>query len=358
MPVIGTPVTPLPPATSNLPATPVATPGPCCDTFPSAAQSPTLVSCQGMNVIVAEPATKFKQPLFGRIRTIKVKGGTKAIIYWTMQDRQGNPVKLEDCPCEIGSDSSTSSESCDETTVVVSDCQMRVKFRLREQVAIGVCKPPKAEFDVKVIDKDVGKVEIVLPPDVTKYPGIYYGEVAVLGTDDDGNDYVYFSNTFNVAIETGEWSAARMRRLGPPSFAEIRLHLRDSDPAENVLLADLMFDDSEIAMAIMRPIQYWNEIPPPIQTYTTQNFPFRHHWLEAIAGELFLMAAEGYRRNQLAYSAAGVAIDDQNKEMNYEQASARRMQNWRAFVKQKKASLNMEQAWGAVGSTYAGRLGF
>jgi hypothetical protein len=65
-----------------------------------------------------------------------------------------------------------------------------------------------------------------------------------------------------------------------------------------------------------------------------------------------MMAAEQYRRNQLNYSAAGVALDDQNKEANYERAGQMRWQAYREWVRVKKAEINLEGAYGEVGSTY------
>jgi hypothetical protein len=362
MPVIGVPVTPEEVVTpSRLIATPtVQETAPCCDTFPAVQPVPTIVTCQNMNVLAVDPTQSFKKPLFERIRTIRVSAGQQATISWQMQTRDGNPVKLTDCTvCESNSSSSTSSAAGDqETIIVINECRLTLKFRMHEQAAPGLCRPPRVELPVTVTDAEIGKVAIALSAEAVSRPGIYFGEVAVVGKDSAGTEYIYFSNTFYLAVEPSNWQSTRARGLGPPTFAEVRLHLRDSSPNENLLLSDLMFDDAEISMAISRPIQYWNEIPPPIQEYTTQTFPFRYHWLEAIAGELFLIAAEGYRKNHLAYSAAGVAIDDQNKEMNYEQAALRRLTIWKDWVLKKKASMNLEQAYGVVQSSYSGRASF
>jgi hypothetical protein len=137
------------------------------------------------------------------------------------------------------------------------------------------------------------------------------------------------------------------------SIAEIRLHLRDSAPGESYLLENLMFDDAEIALAIARPVMYWNEVPPPLgRNYSTQNFPFRYHWLEGICANLFMMVAEQFRRNQLSYQAGGIAVDDQNKEGSYERAGQTRWQAYREWVRATKASINLESCYGEVGSNY------
>jgi hypothetical protein len=157
-----------------------------------------------------------------------------------------------------------------------------------------------------------------------------------------------------VILERGQFGA-RDHVGGPPTIQEIRLHLRDSAPGESLLLDNIRFDDAEIALAITRPVQYWNEQPPDLGVRTTtQNFPFRYYWLEAICANLFWMLEEQYRANNLAYSAAGVQVNDQDKEPNYARAAERRHANWVDFVKRKKAALNLEAAYGGIGSPYGG----
>jgi hypothetical protein len=200
-------------------------------------------------------------------------------------------------------------------------------------------------------------VEVVLPRRSTIVPGIYFAEMAIVNNDDEGKEYVHLSNTFYVIIERGLWSSRRQPG-GAPSLAEIRLHLRDSDPAESFLLDHIRFDDAEIALAIQRPVQYWNEIPPGVGNYTTQNFPWRYHWLEAICANLFWMVAEQFRANNLQYSAAGVQVNDQDKEPNYEKAAERRQANWLDFVRRKKSEINLNSAYGGIGSTYGHISGY
>jgi len=337
MPVIGTPLETATLPTTGVVATPApGLPEPCCGT-PGQQVLLSAVTCADQQTVTANTTSLARQSLYMRQKAVIVRGGQTAVIQWQMTDRNGTPIDLSECVCDDATEDSESSES---------ECDFQLKFRIREQV-IGHCA---TELTVDIADEDVanGIVHITLPPEITSVPGLYYGEVAAFSTVDD-EELLVFSNIFTVIIERGSWSA---NRNGPPSFAEIRLHLRDSDPAESRLLDGVTFDDAEIALAIQRPIQYWNEIPPDVKRYSTASFPHRYHWLEAIAGELFLMASEGYRKNHLAYSAAGISVDDQNKEPNYEQAAARRLAGWKDFVRRKKAEINLNAAWGEVGSQY------
>jgi hypothetical protein len=65
-----------------------------------------------------------------------------------------------------------------------------------------------------------------------------------------------------------------------------------------------------------------------------------------------MMVAEQYRRNQLSYQAGGMAVDDQNKEANYERAGQARWQAYREWVRATKAAINLEGCYGEVSSNY------
>mgnify|MGYP003344969451 FL=1 len=112
------------------------------------------------------------------------------------------------------------------------------------------------------------------------------------------NVCVVLRNTFYLAVERGIFGMPEREFLGPPSLAEVRLHIRDF-PENNLLLDDYEFDEAEVYMAAERCVMYFNEISPPIQQrFTTKNFPFRYHWLEGIVYYLFITAADWHRRNK------------------------------------------------------------
>ena len=144
---------------------------------------------------------------------------------------------------------------------------------------------------------------------------------------------------------------AMLSGTGPLLIPEVRLALLDLDnevggaPFSN-LLDDVEFQDIDIIFAMRRAVQLWNETPPPVCTYTTINFPYRYNWLEATCGQLLLMGAARYRRNRLAYSAGGVAIDDQSKANEYEQIGRDRLDRFQQWMMREKLRLNMSMAWG------------
>lgn len=297
------------------------------------------VSCAGQGVLSAPVSHINGQPVYGRMRAVTATQGQCATIEWQMHDKDGRPVSLQ--ACGFPDDLTSSSAVVD----------YKVVLRLKEQLSLGNARPP-LQTEATVVNAAEGRVQAELSAGMTDYPGVYYGEMALISTqaESEGKPCVVFSNTFYVIVSRSTFAK---ETSGPPSVAEIRLHLRDSSPNESYLLDNLMFDDAEIALAIARPVMYWNEIPPPLgTTYTTQNFPFRYHWLEGICANLFMMVAEQFRRNQFAYSAAGMQIDDQNKAQVYEQAGQMRWQAYREWVRVTKASINLESCYGEVTSTY------
>lgn len=308
----------------------------CCDNSTSP-QDVLPVSCVGQNVVAAPVSAQNGQPVLTRMRAVSLMQGQCGVVEWQMIDRDGVPVNL--APCNLSDPESP----------------LKVVLRLKEQISLGNNRPVR-EVAATVSDAATGKVSAQLSAGMVDVPGVYYGEMALVNMPEQeaNRPCVIFSNTFYVIINRGTFELRQNnRRGGPPSIAEIRLHLRDSSPAESYLLEHLMFDDAEIALAITRPVQFWNEVPPPLsQMYSTQNFPYRYHWLEGICANLFLMVAEQFRRNQLSYQAGGVALDDQNKEGAYERAGQMRWQAYRDWVRGAKASINLESCYGEVSSNY------
>jgi hypothetical protein len=141
---------------------------------------------------------------------------------------------------------------------------------------------------------------------------------------------------------------------GPITMAEVRMAVRDVCPEMNFLLDAVEFKDEEIAWAIRRPIDYWNEIPPPIGLYSPVNFPYRYHWMEAVIGELLRMVAHWLRRNDLDYSAAGLTVRDTSKWPDYMKMGQERLQAWQVFVKNKKIEKNIAGGFASLGGYYPG----
>lgn len=306
----------------------------CCD---NSLTPPVVnpVACAQQDKLSAPVSKVHGQPIPTRMRAVTVTQGQTATINWQLYDTAGVPVSLVPC------------------ANLMTSGDLKVVFRMKEQLALGN-QNPVLNLDAIVVDAATGQVKVELEQNMVGLPGVYYGEMALVNTDTPSPDRpaVVFSNTFYIIINRSTFDSYG-REGGPPSVAEVRLHLRDSSPTESYLLENLMFDDAEIALAIARPVQYWNEVPPPLYpVYNTQTFPYRYHWLEGICANLFMMVAEQFRRNQLEYQAGGMAVNDQNKEANYERAGQMRWQAYKDWVRATKASINLESCYGEVTSNY------
>jgi len=335
-------------------ATPITGAG-CVSQLPQYPGQPTpsqiAVSCNNRNVFTTQPGTEAVSgaPILSRLRSVRLPANQPATLKHILHTDQGQPVNVSDCVCSEDSLSGSDAGSS------VAECAYAVRFTMQEAMQFeAAC--PVIDVAATVVNGSAGEVQVELLPGQLSAPGVYTGQFSLvrLTETEDEEDVTILSNLFYVIV------GRNLTRLdgnasaqGPPTIPEVRLFLRDTSPAESFLLEGVKFSDEEIAYAIQLPVMYWNEVPPPLNpVYTTANFPYRYHWLIAITGYLFLTASEQQRANNLQYNAGGTAVNDQDKELSYEAAAERRLQEWRTFVRHKKTSLNLALGWGSLGSGY------
>ncbi len=277
--------------------------------------------------------------------------GQDARLLWNMVDPAGEEVNLNDC---IGSCSSTGSADSEKFDAAGTP-SCGVELRMREITGYNPSLDKLHCIDVDVINFGTGYVRAhSLPDKIIREPGIYIEEWGVFTED----KRMLFSNQCCTFVRRGLFglsSDPAKMNLGPPSIEEIRLSLRDNSPADNTLLDDVEFDAAEIAQAVVRPLQYWNETPPPLRPIqTTKTFPFREMWLLGIQSNLLDMAANNYRRNDLQYNAGGVAVADKAKEQFYSAAAGRLRQQFIEMCRAKKIEINISLFSGSISSQYSG----
>lgn len=288
------------------------------------------VSCLTQTTSTPEITIVSGSPSLARRRAIEVVQGQANNINFTIHNLKGDPIDLSLCD------------------------DIHVELRIREVLSMNSTSNPGVTIAGNILDATTGLVEAQLTDEVVAMPGISLAEFGVLNEDDQ----LLFSNQFYLVVNRGQF-ASEVVNQGPPSVAEIRLHLRDSDPADNLWLGLTEFDLAEIAACIERPILYWNEAPPPIRRrYNTSNFPFRYHWLEGIVACLYQLAAAHYRRVHLPHSSAGLSIDDKNKSQEYEEIGRRRWDEYKSWVQWKKVQFNAVAAMQITGSPYNAGYGW
>ena len=183
------------------------------------------------------------------------------------------------------------------------------------------------EIFVDLLSADTAQVSFTVPDSIMQQAGIWLIEFFVVAADESK---VFVTDAY-LYIER-----SNKNFTGPPTVAEVRLFLRDF-AQENELLDVVDFDGSEIAFAAEMCVAEWNEIPPPDgYHYSTNNFPYRRHWLVGICGYLFSIAADHYARNSMDYQAGGVSTDDKNKALLYAKKTADARTEWQGFARERK----------------------
>jgi hypothetical protein len=275
------------------------------------------------------PTDTTRSPCTGATPVIHTVQCKKTTIRLYLTDRNGETIPLiEDIP-------GSSSVPADDFTA---------EFVAKDTVVSRVIRISKTGT---VVDYEKSIVEVDLTPDDLARPGLYLAQLSIKNEDGDTiactQYYLEVMPSIEVTTMTG----------GPLSFAEVRLMLRDECAQRNLLLDAIEFDDSQIALCMRLPIDKFNETNQPQTKYNARNFPFRYHWLKATIGHLLGIAARGYARDHLPYSAGGVSIDDKNKAGIYNELSNQLLSEYHNFVVSKKIQINIEGGYGTLHSDYS-----
>lgn len=241
-----------------------------------------------------------------------------------------------------------------------------------------------------ITDGPNGVVSVTVTEADTKMPGIFLGEFVLFqigsGTEDrsssgvtqesSSSSYNYQANTASevssapilyrfpayVEVQINVQNMNSRYVNGSISIAELRMMVRDKCAMDNFLLDNVEFTDTEIAWAIRRPIDLWNDHPPQISRYTPATFPYRYYWLNAAVGELLMMVGANNQRNHLSYAAANLAVNDKDGGEVYMAAGQAMKQEYFQWMLREKKRINMEQMYGttnlrAYGNSYYTQYG-
>jgi len=313
----------------------------------------TSLTVDGQGRLVAKRTVVDGCPVLPKLRCHEATMGQTARLIWTIVDPNGRAIDLSILASQDSQSESTSSPV--EPFDAVADIPTKsIVLRMREITGMTPVEDPVFTIPVSLQDPAKGTViSAPLPPELMSFAGVYAEEWAVV----DANKQIVLSNQCCCFVRRGLFGLTTTHEIvtGPPTIEEIRLSLRDNSGADNTLLQDVEFDAAEIAQAVTRSLGYWNESQPPLRPLmTTKTFPFRELWLRGIHAYLYEIAASNYRRNNLAYNAAGLAVDDKNKEQSYMAAATQLLADFRGQVNVKKLEINVALFGGTVSSPYAG----
>ena len=134
---------------------------------------------------------------------------------------------------------------------------------------------------------------------------------------------------------------------------EIRQHLQDF-PDKNFLLDENEFTDKQLELAFKMAVSAFNTYPPLHIQFTggTTNRRFADILLEGMLGRLYRGKALEQLRNQLDFQDGGAAGSIDNKGQFYDQIASRFEQNFERRSRDAKKFINMNEAFGHIGSDY------
>lgn len=297
-------------------------------------------TCSSLGTIRPKTPELYGCPNPTQTRVITATQANQRNLAWTVTDSDGNAVDLSSCGAwPTPAEPIPGVDVAGEIDPEVDYSQVKLRF------VESVVRPPGDQTSCititgSVTDASAGEVTFALPSTITNVPGVYFCEAAVFTS----SGVLLYSQQFQFLVERGLFGPTSV--IGPPTIAEIRLHLRDSHASENALLQNVQFTDAEILHAIEYPVLYWNESQPPISmNFNTSTYPFRFQWLEGTVAWLYRVAAHWYRRNQLAYQAGGVTINDLNKADEYQKMSDVLWERYTSWVKMKKMQYNAESCF-------------
>jgi hypothetical protein len=196
-----------------------------------------------------------------------------------------------------------------------------------------------------------GKVKFEIVATSVPAPGLYLGEIVIdHGTSSSSSSASFVSDYRAFCyVEAEAGLKVRNAAISALSIAEVRMAIRDKCAVDNFLLDRVEFTDGEIAWSMRRPIDFWNEVPPPItQIFTPITFPYRYFYLNGVIGELLQIAAVHYERNTLRYTAAGMAVADKDKAKFYTEAAQKFQNEFRVWCRQQKKTINLSECYGGT----------
>lgn len=190
-----------------------------------------------------------------------------------------------------------------------------------------------------------GKVSFDIPASKLIWPGLFLGEVTVTVAGS-------VAKRFRIYVEVTQ-TLTQQQSTNPLTIAQIRAAIRDRCAEDNFLLDRVEFQDGDIVWAIQRPVDWWNETAPQgVKTYSYATFPYKHHWTDAVIGELLRMAGLQLSRNRIQLNGGGITTDDKERAAVYLNVGDKLIKEFKSWGVSRMSRENMENWNGWVKSGY------
>ena len=136
---------------------------------------------------------------------------------------------------------------------------------------------------------------------------------------------------------------------------ELRIFAKDKTEL-NTLINGVRFTSEDIDQAMIMAADKFNLFPPPtLNQYTIETFPSRYLLMIGTWANLLRGAAIHQASNELAYSAGGVSVDDNNKAQLFDALADKLSQEFEQLASSVKMSQNVAQVYGNKYSEFAYR---
>ncbi len=201
-----------------------------------------------------------------------------------------------------------------------------------------------------VVNPNSNIIQFSLPESIFSRAGIYSIDAGLFTTNHgtELKDFVgkppqYIQSGY-IMVERTSFATDDKNNAKLPRIDEIKNILQDYTDA-NTLLNESEFSNSDIIMAIMQPIQEWNETPPILRDFifTCSSFPYHYEWTHATAAYLLKTAIHKYMRNKLITSHGGVSGDDLNRNGEYSSLYTTLINDWKEWRQRAKYAINAGQ---------------
>jgi hypothetical protein len=138
---------------------------------------------------------------------------------------------------------------------------------------------------------------------------------------------------------------------------DVRFFMMDRTASENFLLDSVEFSDEDINSALTLSVDKYNSTLPMVDSYTTENFPYRYELMLGASATFLRSKGINYLRNNLDFSTKdGTTINDKSKAGDYLKIADVMMQEFDNRITQIKKTKNAEQAYGSVSGVYGRRV--
>ena len=252
-------------------------------------------------------------------QVLEITAGERLCRQWRVRSPGGLALVLEPCPAPADHETLAEGEPL--------PLDILVRFAALDEGC------PVWEMAGGIVDAETGLVEFNLPEDLLLTPGIYHMQIGILVEQN-----LVATDSGLISVSPSLWSTG-YSLTGPPSVQEIRRHLRDYGEATS-LLGEYEFSTADIVSTILDPLREFNETPPESIRYTTQTFPWRKAWRDAIVAELLRSAANYYLRNKAQTRGGSLTFDERNKNAEYLALAQTYRGEWLHFVARKKNEIS------------------